>query len=170
MLGGINAQVGYPATVNFTVDILKCGINKLGISTPAVYAVVDAIRAAIHEAGGVGSGVIRVEAHSRGGLVLSLALQHLTSEEKSMLCVSTYGSASLIKPEGLKSCVNYVSRNDYVPWTDPIGMLAAKLGLRSDVVFLDPIEKGWFEHGINCETYKQARKMDARNFMRDYMH
>ena len=87
-----------------------------------------------------------------------------------MLCVSTYGSARLIKPTGLKSCVNYVSTIDLIPWIgDTLGMLAAKIGLRPEVVFLKPIEKGWFEHGINCETYKQARQRDANQFREEYM-
>ncbi len=169
LLDNCNSHICYLGTTNGLVDVGKCIINKLGVDTPSVYWAVHTIRSAIERVGGVGIGIVRIEAHSRGGLVLDLALQHLTAEEKAMLCVSTYGSATLIKPKGLKSCVNYVSKHDAIPWSDPASMIDAILGLRPDVVFLEPIEEGWFEHGIKCKTYSEARKYDAKNFKQKYV-
>lgn len=170
MLDKCNVHVCYVGEGSLPVDVTKCVINKLGVDTPSVLWAVETIRSAIKEVGGVGIGIVRIEAHSRGGLVLDLALQYLTSEEKAMLCVSTFGSASLIKPEGLKSCQNYVSTRDVIPWLgDTMGMLAAKMGLRPDVIFLEPIEEGLLEHGINCATYKQARERDAKLFRQRHL-
>jgi len=100
---------------------------------------------------------------------LNSALQYLTKEERSMICASTYGSAKLISGRGLKSCINYVSEADPVPIIgDFIGYISAKLGFRSNVRFLKPLEKG-LEHGIGCKTYQAAMVEDTRIFKQKFM-
>lgn len=169
MYDGYHVSLAYNGTDGFLGDILECIANKLGIVTSSVREAILTLKMSINQVGGVGgSGIVKVDAHSQGGLVLNLALQHLTSAEKSMLCVSTYGSGALIQPHGLKNCVNYVSTRDPVPFIgDTIGYIAACMGLRPDVKFLTPLEGG-IEHASTCKTYRMAREMDAKNFKREF--
>jgi RHS repeat-associated protein len=163
-------NLAYNGTIGALGDLLECAFNKLGLTSSAVNVAVETLRSAINKVGGVGSGgTVKADAHSQGGIILNLALTYLTAEEKAMICVTTYGSGTLIKPEGLRSCVNYVSERDLIPLIgDPIGYAAAKMGLRPDVIFLKPIEKGWLEHGFNCETYKMAREENWKSFQKKY--
>ena len=63
------------------------------------------------------------------------------------------------------------SENELVDWkrAKRFAILAARMGLRPDVVFLKSVEGGWYEHTIDCETYIQARKQDAQNFRKIYL-
>jgi hypothetical protein len=107
-----------------------------------------------------------IDAHSQGGIILGQALRYLSSEERAMLYVSTYGSATLIHDSALKGCVNYVSRADLIPLIgDPMGYMAAKIGLRPDVQFVHSGGKG-AEHRFSCATYQEALSDDAREFKR----
>ena len=163
--GGINVHSAYNGTNGFVGDILESIAQKLGIRTYSVEKAVSAIRYCIGQVGGKGSGgIVKIDAHSQGGLILNSALQYLTKEERSMICASTYGSAKLISDKGLKSCINYVSKADPVPIIgDFIGYISAKLGFRSNVRFLKPLEKG-LEHGIGCKTYQAAMAWDRQQF------
>lgn len=169
--GGMNVHLGYNGTLGFVGDIIECVLQKLGVVTPSIQPTIDAIRYSIQQVGGVGSGgFVKVDAHSQGGTILNFALQYLTPEERKMLCVTTYGSATLIDPTGLKSCTHYISNGDFVPLIgDPIGYTAARLGLRSDVVFLKQID-GLFEHEYKCKTYQMASERSAREFKREFLY
>ncbi len=166
---GYNVYLAYNGSDGFVADILECIAQKFGIVTPSVREAIFIIRRSISEVGGVGSdGIVKIDAHSQGGIILDLALQHLTSAEKSMLCVSTYGAGTLIKPHGLRSCTNYVSTRDPIPIIgDTIGYIAACMGLRPDVKFLNPLEGG-LEHKIDCKTYRAARERDAQKFKQQF--
>lgn len=169
MYEGYNVHLAYNGTDGFVGDILECIANKLGIRTTSVNEAINTIRMSINNVGGPGSdGIVKIDAHSQGGIILNLALQHLTPAEKSMLCVSTYGSGTLIQPHGLKSCVNYVSTRDPIPFIgDTIGYIAATMGLRPEVKFLKP-QEGGIEHAIGCQTYRMARIKDSEKFKDKY--
>lgn len=166
-----NVHIGYNGTSGTLWDFAECIIHKLGVKNEAVDAAVTAIRKGIYDAGGVGNGgVVKIHNHSQAGLILDLALTFFTDDEKSMFYITTFGSAKLINPNGLESCINYVSKNEWVSWfADYPGYRAAQMGLRPDVIFLEPIEEGWVEHGINCKTYEEARDNDAKRFRKRYL-
>ena len=85
-----------------------------------------------------------------------------------MIYVSTYGSGALISRKGLVDCVNTVSDRAPVPFfADPIGYLAAKLGWRSDVRFVKSGAR-FGEHGMDCKTYREAVRREAKYFMENY--
>ena len=167
-----NVHIGYNGSEGAPIDFIECSVHKLGIETGAVDAAVEAIRKGIHDVGGVGNGgIVKIQIHSQGGMIFDLALKYFTDEEKAMFYVRTYGSAKLIDPAGFESCINYVSEHEWVSWiVDHSAYRAAKMGLRPDVIFLEPLETGMGEHAIRCKTYEAARKMDADFFKKKYLH
>lgn len=166
-----NVHIGYNGSNGSPWDFNECVLHKIGIKTGAVDAAVEAIRKGVDSVGGVGSGrIVKIHNHSQAGLILDLALTHFTDDEKSMFYITTFGSAKLISPDGFNSCKNYVSKNEWISWfADYPGYRAAQMGLRPDVIFLEPLEEGMFEHSIRCKTYEDARKKDAKKFRDNYL-
>lgn len=162
----IPVHTAYNGTCGLIGDLIECAAFKLGICTPAVQEAVNSIRAAINDVGGVGNGgTVKVDAHSQGGLIATIAMNFLSEDERAMICLSTYGSASLATPKGLKGCVHYVNNFDLVPLiADPIRYIAARLGFKPEVKFVE--SKSWIpgaEHAFK-ETYTEEIRRDADVF------
>ncbi len=170
LFGGININYTFNATHGFISDIFETVAQKMGLPTRSVDKCVDEIRARIAAAGGVNSGNrVNIYAHSQGGTVLSCALDRLTAEEKKMLHIKTFGSATMISSVGLGSAVNYINSRDYVPYIgDLIGIIKSCFSDNYDIRRL-PSDPGTpFDHGFDRGNYWKVIKADGNKFIEKY--
>lgn len=145
-------------------------LNKIGIDTDPVAALVQAIRSAIHEVGGVdGGGMVVLVAFSQGGQVLSNAIEFLNSDERSILYVGTFGSATIINDtKGLAYVHNYIAWNDLVSQSAialdaPLEYANAVLGNLSYVTWLKPVEQYPIDHRFQSKTYRAGQEDFAQD-------
>jgi RHS repeat-associated protein len=152
----------YNATHGFAKDILECLAQKLNICTHATDLLVDNLRQRAEEVDG---GRVFHYAHSQGGLTSACALTHLTDKQRSVMDVTTFGSACVISNKELAGARNYISRHDLVPLTDPLGYARGLFCQDSNVIFLPSNTLG-FDHGINGDTYQGALG-DRASYVKD---
>ncbi|NGX41898.1 MAG: tRNA nuclease WapA [Chlamydiae bacterium] len=169
--GGTNIHFTFNATHGFISDILECAAQILGIPTRSADKLADHIRERIDAVGGVDSdGRVNIYAHSQGGLVLDRALQQLSPEEKKMLHVTTFGSASLIDSKGLGGAANYVNSRDAVPFiANPISMIKGIFSKNSNIHFLPSKTYPFIDHQIlSSDNYKRELNRLGYKFIQNY--
>jgi RHS repeat-associated protein len=100
-----------------------------------------------------------VFAHSRGGIFLGNALKLLSSQEKGVLHVYTFGSASLFQDPHLGSLKHYVASRDPVPFFSLPQRLKAQFTSTGNV-FILPSQDAFLEHSLLGGVYKsQIRRV-----------
>ena len=98
-------------------------------------------------------------------------LEQLSPEEKKMLDVVTYGSASIIDDDDLNYVRNYINSSDVVPMTDPYSYAKARCFNEDHVVFMKSDPGVYFEHGFLTDgNYAKARKAECDRFKKEYGH
>ena len=148
----------------------KAFLAKIGIASPAAYQLANTWRALIDEMGGVdGGGTIIHYAHSVGGTHTIAALRLLSPEERKMIHVYTFGSATMIYDAGLEKVVNYISVRDGIVLCDPIGFIYGLLGIKDEVNTVS----SWFgvpliDHMIETSTYIEIFHILGRQFLHKY--
>jgi len=106
-------------------------------------------------------------AHSHGGIITSLAAQHLTPEERSRIDVVLFGSPALI-PEGIyKSIRHYVSDRDLIPYYchPDLYRAIAKQAEIDGVVVLTGDPCVYVDHAFASSTYQNALKEYATEYL-----
>ena len=169
--GGVNIHYIFDASDGWTWDLFKALIAKLGYKSSQAYQLVDTWRAMIDEMDGInGGGTIIHYAHSIGGTHTRTALSMLTPEERQMIHVYTFGSASMIYDSGLETVVNYISVRDAIVVCDPIGFLSGLFGFKEEVNTVG----NWFgiplvDHMIGSSTYLDIVKILGKQFLQLYV-
>lgn len=151
---GVEVHYVYNGSKGLVTDLLECGAQKLGIQTDADRAFVKHINNTVQIYGP--NNRMLVSAHSQGGMIVGNSLNHLAPEVRSKMHVRTIGSASMISNKhNLASIVNYVSKTDIVPLTDPIGHIKGLIG-KTNISYMNP--QTWMipDHFIEGATYKKA--------------
>jgi hypothetical protein len=95
-----------------------------------------------------------VFAHSRGGIFLGNALKLLSSQEKGVLHVYTFGSASLFQDPHLGSLKHYVASRDPIPFFSLPQRLKAQFTSTGNV-FILPSQDAFLEHSLLGGVYRE---------------
>lgn len=169
-LGGIPVIHCYNSSHGLILDLCECIAQKLGIPTHSVNEALKMVRSSIDQVGGVGNGgKVIIFAHSQGGLIMQRVIEKLSKEEKGMLEVCTFGSASIIDDRDLGYVKNYINTTDVVPMTDPYGYMKGLFSKNSDhVEFLKTSTP--FDHSINSENYQIALSSECDRIKNKYGH
>ncbi len=165
-LKGMEVQFYHSTTRGFLLDILSAGCALMGIQTEDSLNIARILRtkANFYRANDI-NGHIFALAHSRGGAFLGNALKLLTSQEKAMTHVYTFGSASLFNTPGLASLTHYVSNRDPVSALgSPLAYTQARMGKRDNVQFI-PSKGGLFDHSLLGETYADQLGIVSKNIL-----
>lgn len=153
--GHENIHYIFRPTRGWSHDMLMGFLVKCGYVSPHARNLANTWKKLIQEMGGVdGGGLIIHYAHSMGGTDTYVAAGLLTPEEKKMIRVITLGSSTMIPSDGFESVVNYVSKKDLVPISDPVGYFNGLFSEDSNMRFYGsffamPI----LEHALLSETY-----------------
>ena len=172
--GDVAIHYIYAATYGFTPDIfLYAFFAKLGFATEQARLLAGAWKSLITEMGGTQSGGIIVHyAHSRGAIDTYRALELLTEEERKMIRIVTFGSATLAGNESCKGLIHYVSTRDIWPIVgSPIEIAKALFTKRDDLVFLTPQEKASFPDHVMDDpdsTYRAKLQEIGRKFQQEH--
>ena len=168
--GSAKVHYLYSASHGFTADLLRVLFAKSGFATPSARLLAGKWRALIKEMGGeTNGGKIIHYAHSLGGAETYLALRLLTEDERKMISVRTFGSASLIDEGSCRDVINYVSTYDAIPAIDFMRYLQGRLGNRAEVQFLQsqnciPMA----DHLLGGGTYKTRLTELGKKFQEEY--
>jgi RHS repeat-associated protein len=169
--GGVNIHYIFDASDGWTWDLFKAFFAKAGYKASQAYQLTETWRAMIAEMGGTdGGGTIIHYAHSLGGTHTQTALGMLSPEERKMIHVYTFGSASMIYDSGLETIVNFISVRDAIAICDPIGFLSGLFGFRKEVNTVG----NWFgipliDHMIGSRTYREIIKALGKQFLQLYV-
>lgn len=90
-----------------------------------------------------GEGFILIQPHSQGGLnakhMIAGVYDKLSQQERSMIHVASYGSASLFKFKGVKT--QHFAGSDIIPWVDLVPRFVAMFSKNTNVTILKRIKK-----------------------------
>ncbi|MCB1134929.1 MAG: hypothetical protein KDK78_01570, partial [Chlamydiia bacterium] len=109
-------------------------------------------------------------AHSLGGTDTNMAKNLLTPEELAKIEVVTFGSASLITEGDFGQVMNYVSRRDGIPMTDPFTYFAFIFGGEvPNVVFVGDYQGiPLVDHFFDSPNYRGVLDQLGASFIEQY--
>lgn len=155
-LGGVNVHYYATASDGLILDLFKAGARCLGMSF-GDEVLGEGLKSLDESMGGSqAGGIISIQAHSQGALVL-----HNSQKKLGPVCDSieayTFGGAKMLNNKDFLSAKNYVSERDIVPFiSNPSTYLAARFNPRNDINFLKSRAFPLSDHGWNGKTYPQA--------------
>lgn len=160
----------YAATTGFTGDLVRCAFAKGGIVSRQAKLLVALWKKLFQDMGGAESGGIIIHyAHSLGGTDTASALSILTPNERALIRVVTFGSATLIQ-EGLCHKIdNYVSLKDGVPFSDPKSYIQGIMGIQTNIHFLASTSLPLIDHLFSNETYRNVLDDLGAKFQEEYL-
>ncbi|MBA3957242.1 MAG: hypothetical protein H0X51_02445 [Parachlamydiaceae bacterium] len=165
-IGDRHVNLVYNPSIGLLGDMCEGGAQLAGIETKIVEYFKEQIMQQYNVVGPEGS--IDLRDHSQGGLITYRVLQKLPPEVRSIMHVTTYGTAKCIfrKEFDLASATNNISNWDPIPLIgDPYNYLKARICGHEDVVFL-PSKKEWslipFDHSFSGPTYQGVWKEEAK--------
>lgn len=170
--GGAVVHYVYSKTEGFSADLLRCLVIKAGFVSPQAKELAETWKRLIKEMGGVNSGGLIIHyAHSLGGADTLAALNLLSDDEKKIIRITTFGSATLIPNIHAHSVLNYVSTKDSIPAiADPIRYLFAAYGKGDNIAFVDS-KNGvpLLDHFLNGDTYRSVLEELGREYQNSYL-
>lgn len=157
--GGAQVDLLYQGTNGLVMDLIGCGLAKLGIPTSYNKMCANYYQRKLQQDP---NHRFTSCVHSRGGIQMMNTGRLLSHDQRQHIDVLTYGSATLIPKGYFRTATNILSRLDVVSMTNP---LAYGMGLVSrkqfNMQFLPPVTRSpWREHSLLGPTY--AREIERR--------
>lgn len=171
--GGTNVHYIFRPTEGWCWDMMKALLIKFGYVSPYARALANTWKELIQEMGGVESGGLIIHyCHSLGGADTATAASLLTPEEKKMVRVISFGSATRISDTlGFESATNYMSVRDGVAFFDPIGWFTGFVSQDKDVVFIGSfLGIPLIDHSFGSPTYQSVMINLGAVFMKMYAY
>lgn len=168
--GGANIHYIFRPTQGFFSDLVQAFIAKLGYESSHVRQLAAMWKELIEEMGGPeGGGLILHYAHSLGGTDSYTAAQLLTPEERRMIRIYTFGSATMLSDDDFEGVFNFVSKRDGVCLFDIVGYLKGIFSQNSNVSFVGSL-KGipLIDHWLSWKTYTNVIKLLGVKFLQTY--
>lgn len=164
--GGIEVVLLYNGSHGVVMDLIECGMAKLGITTPVERMCVDYFTSRLAEDAGL---KFDVTVHSQGASHLMNVAKKVGVGVTSHMDVSAFGPATLIPRTGFNTSRNFVSKMDVVPRTNPFKYARASTR-RGNTEFLSP--RTWnplTEHALLGDTYSDVINQLGKRFMSKYL-
>ena len=161
--GNIQIDVLYQGTNGLVMDLIGCGLSKLGIPNAYNRMCANYYKSHLREDP---NHRFTSSVHSRGGIQIMNTGRLLTQDQRKHISVYSYGSATLIPNNYFGYAKNNLSKMDVVTMTNP---LAYVMGLMSskqyNMNFLSPSSHNPFrEHGFLEATYAKEVKRRGDEF------
>ncbi len=169
--GNVNVHYVFRPTGGWTADLFWGLRVKLGYLSQQAKQLAILWRELIHEMGGVeGGGKVLHYAHSLGGTDTFRAQKMMTAEEKALIDVVTFGSATLAPNIfGFASLKHYLSVRDGVIFADIIEGIGAFFGLHNEVEFVGSFWGIPFaDHLMGNNTYRTVWEELGTEFVNQY--
>lgn len=158
-LNGYKVHATYNATHwGGFADCGECFLNKFGVSTNPVKHQIKNWNTRFKNMDD--DGWIAHLSSSQGGFITELALNKMSIANRRRIFVYSFGSARIIDPEkfGLKGALNFISKNDIIPMTDPCYWWYRYVKTPDHVVFIESPYYFWGlrDHGMDGPSYSDA--------------
>ncbi|MCC5832258.1 MAG: RHS repeat protein [Chlamydiales bacterium] len=164
--GELQVDLLYHGTEGFIMDLIGCGLSKVGIPTAynkmcaSYYS--DKLRDDPNHR-------FTSSVHSRGGIQMMNTGRLLTHAQRQQIDVISYGSATLIPKGFFRSAKNNLSALDLVTMTNPLAFSMGLLGRQFDVNILTPSTRCPVKaHGFLEATYAEEIERRGRVFQKFY--
>lgn len=158
--GGNNIHYVFRPTLGWSNDLLQGLFIKVGFVSSYAKELASTWKKLIDEMGGINSnGKIIHYCHSLGGADTISAASLLTPEERKMIEVISFGSATLISNKiGFQNAKNYVSLRDGVSlFADPFGYFDGIFKKNTNLIFIGSfIGFPLIDHPLAVESYTQT--------------
>lgn len=167
--GGTNIHYIFRPTEGWCWDLIKAFMTKMGLVSTYAEKLAAKWKTLIQEMGGPGGGGLIIHyCHSLGGTDTATAAGLLSPEERKMIRVFSFGSATMITPAlGFESATNFVSLRDGVSLFDPLGIIYGALSDDSNIAFVGTLfGPPLIDHMLGSETYSEILRMLGLMFMK----
>lgn len=160
--GNLQVDLLYHGTEGLVMDLIGCGLSKLGIPTGynkmcASYYTDKLRDDPTHR--------FTSSVHSRGGIQMMNTGRLLSPDQRQQIDVISYGSATLIPKGYFRSAKNNLSALDVVTMTNPLAFCMGVMGQHYDVNVLTPSTGCPLKaHGFLEETYAKEIKKRGDEF------
>lgn len=171
--GGVNIHYIYRPTSGWCKDLVMALLIKCGYVSPYAKELVSTWRAMIADMGGLdGGGTILHYCHSLGGTDTVLAASLLSPEERQMIHVISFGSATMISNHtGFGAVTNFVSMKDGVSLLDPVGYIKGLTESSTNILFISsPSGIPFGDHLLSMPTYSETLTRLGQLFMQQYAY
>lgn len=171
--GGVNIHYIFRPTSGWCRDMIMALLIKCGYVSPYAKELAQTWKQMIVEMGGIdGGGTILHYCHSLGGTDTVLAASLLSPEERKMINVISFGSATMISNSvGFGEVINYVSLRDGVCFLDPIGYINGLIGNDVNIAFIGSfLGIPLIDHSLTMETYSETIAHLGHVFLQMYAH
>lgn len=172
--GGINIHYIFRPTEGLCWDFVQAFLIKMGYVSPYARELAATWKGLIAEMGGVeGGGSIIHYCHSLGGSDTISAASLLTPEERRMIKVVSFGSATVVPDHlGFAAVTNFVSVRDGIYLSDPGGYFKeGYIKGQNNVIFLGSfLGIPLLDHPLATETYSNAIVNLGSQFMHMYAY
>ncbi|HRW58437.1 MAG TPA: RHS repeat-associated core domain-containing protein, partial [Chlamydiales bacterium] len=156
----------YLPTKGLIEDLHECGSIKMGYSTKNTRKLETLIEQTINEM--PQEGTLHIIAHSKGALVTYKALTKLNKNLRNRITVDAFGTAKIIPKGFVKQANNFISRKDFVPWTNFIDITRGIFFKNADIHFLKCKRKHvLIDHRFQSLTYQTALENQVESYCDD---
>lgn len=146
ILGGVKIKSVYNATHTVILDLMECGMGKVGCATAPVKLFKDTIVSYLSESSKNSALII---GHSQGAIHTLNMLKSIDKGFRERIDVLTVAGGSIIDKKWCGNAINLISNRDFVPYLNP------KAWSNSDCIRrLNPHKDApFFDHGFMSPTY-----------------
>ena len=167
--GGVHVDVLYHGTEGWIMDLIGCGLSKLGMPTSYNKMCANYYQEKLqldpdHR--------FTSSVHSRGGTQIMNTGRFLQPSQRKHIDVLAYGSATFIPRGYFNDAKNYLSLLDVVTMTNPlafsVGLISSK---QYNVHFLSPLTRCPLKaHGFLEATYAEEIAKNGYDFRRAHFN
>ncbi|MEM1282580.1 MAG: RHS repeat-associated core domain-containing protein [Chlamydiota bacterium] len=171
--GGVNIHYIFRPTSGWCGDMLMAFLIKCGYVSSYANELASTWREMIQEMGGIdGGGTIIHYCHSLGGTDTAIAASLLTPEERKMIKVISFGSATMITDSvGFSDVINFVSIRDGVCLLDPVGYIKGIMDAESNISFIGSfLGIPFIDHSLEMDTYAETITKLGHVFLQMYAY
>ncbi|MFN0065349.1 MAG: RHS repeat domain-containing protein [Chlamydiales bacterium] len=166
--GDIQVDLMYHGTEGLIMDLIGCGLSKLGTPTSYNKMCANYYQSKLQEDPNYR---FTSSVHSRGGIQMMNTGRFLSPEQREHIDVIAYGSATLIPRGYFRSAKNNLSSMDVVTMTNPLAYCVGLLGQQYDMNFLSPSTHcPWKAHGFSARIYAEEIKKRGDEFKELYFN
>jgi RHS repeat-associated protein len=166
--GDAQVDLLYHGTQGLIMDLIGCGLSKLGMPTSYNKMCANYYQEKLHLDP---DHRFTSSVHSRGGIQIMNTGRLLKLEQRQHITVVPFGSATLIPDGYFKSAVNNLSPLDVVAMTNPLAYAMGLLNKQYHINFLPPSTYCPLkEHGFLAETYAREIKRRGDAFKELYFN
>ena len=167
--GDVRVDLLYHGSEGFIMDLIGCGLSKLGMPTSYNKMCANYYQSKLQEDP---NHRFTSSVHSRGGTQMMNTGKFLSPDQRQQIDVLTYGSATLIPNGYFRYAENNLSLLDVVSMTNPVASIVGLMSNKQyNMNFLSPSTRSPLKaHGFLEATYADEIREKGHVFEKTYFN